>query len=58
MNLNDHIAMGLRTCYLRQTDAIGDGYSRKGGGSHQVPRLVLKATFIKQLTWSDFCERN
>ncbi|GAB4061441.1 hypothetical protein [Uliginosibacterium sediminicola] len=45
MELNPHLAIGLRDYYLRQSDAIDNGYSTAGTKAHHVPQIVLKASF-------------
>lgn len=42
MQVSDNVDIGIRDYYLRQSDAINNGYSTDGKKSHHVPQIALR----------------
>jgi hypothetical protein len=42
MQVTDKVDIGIRDYYLRQSDAINNGYSTVGKKSHHVPQIALR----------------
>lgn len=42
MQVTDNVDIGVRDYYLRQSDAINNGYSTNGNKSHHVPQIALR----------------
>jgi len=42
MQLTNNVDIGVRDYYLRQSDAINNGYSTVGKKSHHVPQIAIR----------------